>query len=232
MMKQEVIRDDEYIAGLWKNHLLNQLLWMTYPNFKKQRPLEYRAPSWSWASVIGKVSFRDILEAEEQEKTARVVEVTVDTVKGKEGQITGGSLKINSKAIEGTWTAWNTGKPKSSPSVSTDDAELEGLWDEGWAANATKQFSFDVPGVKLGFTGFPDVELDGFQNGQTLCVAIQTNDRPKKSVGENFWSCLIEGLVLKDVGNNKFKRIGCFIANGKGAEYFLEKSVKKEVVII
>jgi hypothetical protein len=27
--------DDTYLAGLWKNHIVNQLLWMTYKNLDK-----------------------------------------------------------------------------------------------------------------------------------------------------------------------------------------------------
>ena len=95
---------DEYVAGMWKEHLLNQILWMTYKNLKKHRPTAYRALSWSWASMIGKVMFRDILEAEKFDKIAQVVDVRVHTVEGKEGQISGGYLKLHSKIFTGTWS--------------------------------------------------------------------------------------------------------------------------------
>ncbi|KAE9368198.1 HET-domain-containing protein, partial [Stipitochalara longipes BDJ] len=89
---QKQYTKDEYVAGLWKEHLINQLMWTTYKNLKKRRPAAYRAPSWSWASVIGKLMFRDILEAETHDKVARVEEVKVYTVEGKEGQVTGGYI--------------------------------------------------------------------------------------------------------------------------------------------
>jgi len=236
-MKQKLIHD-EYIAGLWKGHLLNQLLWMTYPNLKKRRPDKYRAPSWSWASVIGKVSFRDILEAEEQEKTARVVEVKVDSAKGKEGQITGGSLKIHSKAVEVTWTSWELARSKPSSSVRTGNNEFAWPWNDEWTTNPSENFSFNIEGKIFNFTGFPDVEPDGFQNGETLCIAIQKSTETKESTGTlrettgtGTWSCIVEGLVLKEDGIKTFKRIGCFVAYGDGAKYFLEKSTKREVEI-
>ena len=55
--------DDIYLAGLWKTCFFNeQLLW--YVNAKKQvngqpcaRPLIYRAPSWSWLSIDGRINF-------------------------------------------------------------------------------------------------------------------------------------------------------------------------------
>ncbi|KAK3315622.1 heterokaryon incompatibility protein-domain-containing protein, partial [Apodospora peruviana] len=47
---------DEYLAGLWRSTFLSDLLW--YPNNRRARPqlsLEFRAPTWSWASAEGKV---------------------------------------------------------------------------------------------------------------------------------------------------------------------------------
>lgn len=48
---------DEYLAGLWRNSLLDDLLWVhgrfrPSPNYNNE---EYRAPSWSWAAVNGYV---------------------------------------------------------------------------------------------------------------------------------------------------------------------------------
>jgi hypothetical protein len=50
---------DEYLAGLWRKHLPSQLLWKI-PSDHQTGPLvlakTYRAPSWSWASVDGRLS--------------------------------------------------------------------------------------------------------------------------------------------------------------------------------
>ena len=49
----------QYLAGLWKNAaLVRQLNWYTLS--KTKRPLGYRAPSWSWASIDGRVSLYDV----------------------------------------------------------------------------------------------------------------------------------------------------------------------------
>ena len=48
----------DYLAGLWRHGLLEQLLWHVESYDQSRRPLEYRAPSWSWASIdapIGQV---------------------------------------------------------------------------------------------------------------------------------------------------------------------------------
>jgi hypothetical protein len=54
----------EYLAGLWRTGFPNHLLWHTgkvgyVTRGKVTRPESYIAPSWSWASIIGHVSFLD-----------------------------------------------------------------------------------------------------------------------------------------------------------------------------
>ncbi|KAL4778822.1 hypothetical protein BJX76DRAFT_362365 [Aspergillus varians] len=50
-----------YFAGLWSDQFPEALLWMTYDynGFEKYRPsqriLQYQAPTWSWASVTGRI---------------------------------------------------------------------------------------------------------------------------------------------------------------------------------
>jgi hypothetical protein len=47
-----------YIAGLWENSVLEGLLW--WPSIQR-RHKPYCAPSWSWASQVGRVEFHDLL---------------------------------------------------------------------------------------------------------------------------------------------------------------------------
>jgi hypothetical protein len=49
---------DLYIAGLWLSDIERGLLWS--PVGACTRPAEWRAPSWSWASVNGTVTYEDI----------------------------------------------------------------------------------------------------------------------------------------------------------------------------
>lgn len=63
---QQVIRyftgaDDVYLVGLWKSNLAQDLLWQRQIEFfhtepARGRPREWRAPSWSWASINGPVN--------------------------------------------------------------------------------------------------------------------------------------------------------------------------------
>jgi hypothetical protein len=54
----------EYLAGLWKENLVADLMWYAYPScgkdaqrYSTKRPRKWRAPSWSWASVEGPICF-------------------------------------------------------------------------------------------------------------------------------------------------------------------------------
>ena len=46
---QTYVTDDQYLAGIWKADLSYQLCW--YCPRPGRRPMKYRAPSWSWASM-------------------------------------------------------------------------------------------------------------------------------------------------------------------------------------
>ncbi|KAK3115749.1 hypothetical protein LTR53_004620 [Teratosphaeriaceae sp. CCFEE 6253] len=67
---------DQYYAGLWRSHILEDLCWRTYPVEEQRRHVpggfaqtygrrrcritaaaSYRAPSWSWATLNGAIKF-------------------------------------------------------------------------------------------------------------------------------------------------------------------------------
>jgi Heterokaryon incompatibility protein (HET) len=52
------IERPRYLAGLWEHELTTSLCWYlnTDLTFPRKRPSEYRAPSWSWASVDGAIT--------------------------------------------------------------------------------------------------------------------------------------------------------------------------------
>jgi hypothetical protein len=58
----ERLMGDTYRAGLWLSELATELLWrrntLTEAGALYPRPRNYRAPSWSWASIDGEVAIR------------------------------------------------------------------------------------------------------------------------------------------------------------------------------
>jgi Heterokaryon incompatibility protein (HET) len=97
-----------YVAGLWKESLSYDLLWRVDGELNS-RPLEYRAPSWSWASVDGKVYSPYVFPSQpelhkllrEEPKPVRplirIVSVNVSTLSQDTsctGQVSDGLLKV------------------------------------------------------------------------------------------------------------------------------------------
>ncbi|KAH7385099.1 HET domain protein, partial [Cadophora sp. MPI-SDFR-AT-0126] len=57
-----LVWNDEYLSGLWKNDLVYGLAWYVEENRQAsgefaRRSCNYRAPSWSWASVDGMIKY-------------------------------------------------------------------------------------------------------------------------------------------------------------------------------
>ncbi|KAI8966273.1 HET-domain-containing protein [Daldinia sp. FL1419] len=108
---------DRYYAGLWQRHFMEDLCWRMYPYEEIEdrrdakttpltgkhlgtvrRPPEYRAPSWSWASLDGPVkyvplSFGNIV--------ATIINCsTVPAGKDPYGRVSGGKLDIEGPIYE------------------------------------------------------------------------------------------------------------------------------------
>ncbi len=98
----------EYLAGLWRDTLLQDLLWVRMEDDRLQlkvgdsRPANYRAPSWSWAAVEGAVRIRTDPELVDVQAVAEVVRCDV-TLKDQElpfGEVTGGILVLRAALIQ------------------------------------------------------------------------------------------------------------------------------------
>jgi hypothetical protein len=98
---------ESYMAGLWRNTLdskfLSQLLWYA-PEFsppapRTERPTSYRAPSWSWASIDGIITFCDVTKSKGWERSTPLLQVLQCEVHlaGVDpfGDLTGGYIRIS-----------------------------------------------------------------------------------------------------------------------------------------
>ncbi|KAL7624112.1 hypothetical protein AAE478_005669 [Parahypoxylon ruwenzoriense] len=89
----------DYIAGLWRDHLNTGILWKASGSPARcSRPAEYVAPSWSWASVSGKIRFVPL--SADTRFTWRVLDAQC-APKGKNsafGQLAEGYLRVGGAA--------------------------------------------------------------------------------------------------------------------------------------
>ncbi|KAM7196741.1 putative heterokaryon incompatibility protein [Naviculisporaceae sp. PSN 640] len=106
MMSAPGLQNEQYVAGLWVSHLVWGLLWHKSRDWLRW-PGHYRAPSWSWASCDGQVSFLDDSDVHSKAlPAAPAIQIIKAYTKPKianhpTGQLDeGGWLQLNGKMIE------------------------------------------------------------------------------------------------------------------------------------
>lgn len=93
---------DQYLAGLWKNSLIDDLLWETQDwRVEAQRPMPWRAPTWSWASVMH-TPIGYAIRSPVAEKHVEIVEVTcTPTSTSQTGEISSARLVLSARSLPG-----------------------------------------------------------------------------------------------------------------------------------
>ena len=87
----------DYFAGLWKSTLLKDLLWeVDADKSVRNRPLDYRAPSWSWASVKCPVKYIPGW-IESNEVIVIDVETQILPKRSQFGRVSGGYIQLQGK---------------------------------------------------------------------------------------------------------------------------------------
>ncbi|RMJ13933.1 hypothetical protein CDV36_006428 [Fusarium kuroshium] len=92
--------NDQYLAGLWRGGLASQLIWRRSEKrlTNYEPPVDYRAPSWSWASVNGPIEFAacSFFIAKKSRYTAVIIDCKVDLLVANDpfGQVTAAQLCI------------------------------------------------------------------------------------------------------------------------------------------
>lgn len=84
----------QYLAGLWRDDRVEaQLCWSC--GEPKKRPTEWRAPTWSWASIDGPISYMAVQEGIFDDRYAHVTDATISPL-GEDpfGQLLDGVLRI------------------------------------------------------------------------------------------------------------------------------------------
>lgn len=109
---------DTYLAGLCKDSLSFDLTWRTQCGewADSTKPLEYRAPSWSWASVDGTIEHTHYLKSAGSENSTIAFDAAEAKVEPKGhspfGQVRNGSLTLSGFLFEatflGSYTRWTT----------------------------------------------------------------------------------------------------------------------------
>lgn len=94
---------DQYVAGMWRHDLELSLIWVLQSK-TVERPAEERAPTWSWASIDGRVVLAGLTSSREYVKHIyiKVLDIFLQMKTSDPfGELTGGTLKLGCEALLG-----------------------------------------------------------------------------------------------------------------------------------
>jgi Heterokaryon incompatibility protein (HET) len=102
-----IVLNDTFCAGLWRNDLQVGLAWNTGADPLTPKPSEYRAPTWSWASVDGEV-YWNMRRREVKSEIVMQTKIISCDIQPKFslaplGEVKGGTIEIHGLVREFDW---------------------------------------------------------------------------------------------------------------------------------
>ena len=212
------VLNDQYIAGLWKTHLPFYLLWTKRKDTPMNtEPMNYIAPTWSWASINEKVTMYPITNSDDERILIDIEAVeTYPVTDDDTGQLVGGYIRMRA-FLRKCWIARCRlyDNPINSWQIQQSPARL-------W---------LDIKNSCTIYV-WPD-ELDNIatgdlvswnKNSQVYCMPVHVWWK------EEMDCCCTEGLILKKVSDDMYMRFGRFkitLANTKDTIAFFGKDPRE-----
>lgn len=210
---QEVI-GQEYLAGLWKSRIIEQLDWQVV--IPAPAPINYRAPSWSWASVDGKLTYYTWHPA--HQVLAELLHARV-TTKGEDRTVnfTGGFLKLSGTVVHASYRKRLAGAVARAVEVKPRSNDIDPF--EMWPYPDTTETEFSDSGE---FYFLP--------------LKMDTSKWIGRKERMHEMKCLILSLV--SVSDNIYRRIGWLALSNSGQEQAVQQLMglcsaeKGEIVLV
>ncbi|CAN9434162.1 unnamed protein product [Alternaria sp. RS040] len=169
-----------YYAGVWRESFFEQLLWCTYDCEIARRPVRYRAPSWSWAAIDGRLVWPSNEELMDAEILCTLLDVEIQPLRTKQpyGAVTAGRIKVFGVVKQLLWSA-----DRKTVKYSKNQAPIS-----DWTLQI-----------------FPDVLEHDAQDMtvDVLKVAISSSTTESRGFVKHF-----EGILLEPIGNEVYQRVG------------------------
>ncbi|CAN9425949.1 unnamed protein product [Alternaria alternata] len=169
-----------YYAGIWRERLFEQLLWTTYDSEIAKRPVRYRAPSWSWAAIDGRLHWPSMQELMDAEILCTLPNVEIQPLRSKQpyGAVSAGRIKVHGEVKQVLWSA-----------------DRQTIKDDETQADVTD-------GI---MQTFPDVREHNAQDMtvHVLKVAIISSSTMGSGIVKRF-----ECILLEHIGNEVYQRVG------------------------
>jgi hypothetical protein len=100
-------KGDQYLAGMWKKSIVYDLCWRSWKG-ESRRPVSYRAPSWTWASLDGAFNFDTSIKSksgEFEDFHAKCVQVVINPLgPDPTGEVASGYIILEAACRKGILT--------------------------------------------------------------------------------------------------------------------------------
>jgi len=108
LAKQLAEPGDQYLAGLWKSRILEDLTWQRATHFDVHPRPEWRAPSWSWASIEAPLApagdFSRIETPMRHAVSAQLIDYKIVPKTADEyGELRSGTIRLLAHCASVTW---------------------------------------------------------------------------------------------------------------------------------
>lgn len=190
---------DEYVAGMWRGSLQNDLLWWAFDSSYKNEPTRhktYTAPTWSWASIKGEV-FTAAYESDRMKYLYEVNDYKLEYVTDDiMGAIRSGWLRLSGQLHE-LQLLRETTDGGSLWTLRIDNIVYtreytgrygEGLWLSVWLDEPQTDFAVEN------------------ENGTLYCMPVRHHLFNEMGDQSNMWDLFLFHLV--DTAQGNFRRIG------------------------
>jgi hypothetical protein len=204
---------DEYLAGLWRRQIEEQLCWRLWNSKSSAKRPPWRAPTWSWASVDGGVGWRPTQENILETKHAHVLDASTTKEHDPFGQVTSGVIRLACS----TMAVGHLIETKKSDEPKDDGRTIIALH----FGDEEREYSIQIDCLDEGY--HKDDE-------KVYLVPILSGKTGSATGGEDedswLYEWMIEGIVLRatSVKKGEYSRIGSFniLKNGQSRGFHVE----------
>lgn len=231
--KYHVVMEDQYLAGLWRSYIPAGLLWRRIVASKEgillPRPLRYRAPSWSWASIDGEIDYDwpermdGSLECTRLGHTESIASIVgIDVIEAG----------VELARADKPFGAVKGGFIEASGMVKVVKGELKPVYDEekGQFLQLDVQDNFKRP---QSIDCWPDTDEGLPQPCSELWLLALTG--AAEDVGDDFRSTstyfVIRGLVLVPVSGFNYRRVGFFESRNLYYEALMSSFERRTIIL-
>lgn len=214
--KFQSLNNDIYVAGVWRGDLLRGLLWSTYPTVTLSKPPTWRAPSWSWTSVNNPITYRRLPSA----SAIALTEVVSCSVTPKHAGAQFGEIKEATLELCGPIMmpdqAFTKSIMKKDNIVTHDDVGT--MYEE--------MVIFHEDATNSGFVNWEPPE-------KHILLLLYATMRNEADWDDEKGVATVAGLVLAQVEEDVYERIGCFTTMGlQGVKYLMNHVPKRSIKLI